>query len=456
MVRFRTLGPIAGLAAIAFMFCTGLARAENRVALVIGNSNYEKLAKLTNPANDARLVASTLAGLKFNLVGGGAQLDLDKGGFEKAVRAFGQALDSADIALFYYAGHGVEVAGTNYLIPVSANPTREADVDFELISANLVLKQMGSAKTKLDIVVLDACRNNPLSGRSIRAGGGGLAPLKVPDNKATLISYSTQPGNVADDGSDGDSPYTKAFASTIQKPGLDVFNAFNQVGLRVKISSGGSQIPWVAASPIDEPFYFSGQSKVPGEYVLPVPEILQASNAQPNAQTSTAQPSTQAPAAQASTGTGASKTCNSAGGDYIVKNVKFSDPVGGLMVRSAPRASAAGLGVIPAEATGIAVDACQNGWCQVRYSCLSGWSSAGYLDQRSRNLYRVTGVSPSDRDGLNLRVSPGFNSTKTGSIPYNATDVVMHACEAVPNDQTWCLATYANRSGWVAQRFLSQ
>lgn len=455
MVRFPMLLPIAGLAAIACILCADPARAENRVALVIGNSNYEKLAKLTNPANDARLVANTLTGLKFNLVGGGAQLDLDKAGFEKAVRAFGQALDTADVALFYYAGHGVEVAGTNYLIPVSANPTREADVDFELISANLVLKQMGSAKTKLDIVVLDACRNNPLAGRSIRAGGGGLAPLKAPDNKATLISYSTQPGNVADDGTDGNSPYTKAFASTVQKPGLDVFNAFNQVGLRVKISSGGSQIPWVSASPIDEPFYFSGQSKVPADYVLPVPEVLKASIAQPSTP-AVAPPSTAASTEQPSFSAGAPKTCNSSGGDYIVKNVKFSDPVGGLMVRSAPRASAAGLGVIPAEATGIAVDTCQGGWCQVRYSCLSGWSSASFLDQRSRNLYRVTGVAASDRDGLNMRVSPGFNSTKTGSIPYNATDVVMHACEAVPNDQTWCLATYANRSGWVAQRFLSQ
>ena len=441
------LSPIAGLAAIAFMLCTGPARAENRVALVIGNSNYEKLPKLTNPANDAKLVANTLAGLKFNLVGGGAQLDLDKVGFEKAVRAFGQALDSADVALFYYAGHGVEVAGTNYLIPVSANPTREADVDFELVSANLVLKQMGSAKTKLDIVVLDACRNNPLAGRSIRSGGGGLAALKAPDNKATLISYSTQPGNVADDGLDGNSPYTKAFASTVQKPGLDVFNAFNQVGLRVKISSNGSQIPWVSASPIDEPFYFSGQSHVTSDYVLPVPEVLKTVAPQTDAKIESG---------LSNSGSDASKTCKNSDGDYIVKNVKFSDPVGGLMVRSAPRASAAGLGVIPAEATGIAIDNCQGGWCQVRYSCLSGWSSSSFLDQRARNLYRVVGVSASDRDGLNMRVSPGFNSSKTGAIPYNASDVVMHACEAVPNDQTWCLATYGNKSGWVAQRFLSR
>ena len=446
MTGFPALRFIAVSAAVVLVFCGGEARAEKRVALVVGNSKYEKLVSLVNPVNDARLISSALTDLGFSLIGAGAQLDLDKAGFDNAVQQFGRALEGADVALFYYAGHGVEVKGTNYLIPVGANPTREGDVDFELISANLVLRQMQSAQTKLNLIILDACRNNPLAGRSIRSGGGGLAVLQ--GGPGTLISYSTQPGNVAQDGVDGNSPYTKALEKTIRRPGLGLFDVFNEIGLLVLISSDGVQQPWQSSSPISASFYFSGQPPQTGTYVLPVPDAPKTAIPPPGVKNAAVAP----PAATRND----SRKCNSDGGDYIVKNVKFSDPAGGLVVRNAPRASAEGLGVIPPEATGVAVGNCQGSWCQVRYSCLSGWSSASFLDQRSRNLYRVVGVNASDRDGLNMRVSPGYSSSKTGAIPYNASDVVMHACERVPNDQTWCLATFNGRSGWVAQRFLAR
>jgi Caspase domain len=106
--------------------------AAGRVALVIGNSDYRSVAKLDNPANDAKLMAETLRGLGFTLIGGGAELDLEKAGLDQAVQAFGAALVGAEVALFYYAGHGVQVRGTNYLVPVNANPTREADVDLPI------------------------------------------------------------------------------------------------------------------------------------------------------------------------------------------------------------------------------------------------------------------------------------------------------------------------------------
>lgn len=443
MPRFPKLLLIAGLAAFALTFCGGQARAEKRVALVIGNSAYEKFARLPNPVNDAKLVADTLIDLNFTLIGGGAQRDLDKAGFDKAVRAFGLALESADIGLFYFAGHGVEVKGTNYLIPVDANTQREADVDFQLISLDLILRQIGSAKTKLNFVMLDACRNNPLAGA--RSAGGGLAVAKA--STGTLISYATQPGNVALDGEDGHSPYTKALARTMRKPGLPQFEFLNEVGLLVKILTNDAQEPWQSSSPIGIKFYFAGQESQTAVLDTVAPAAANATAPSAPAKTVVVVPPPKS---------GDPKTCSSAGGDYIVKNVKFSDPVGGLVVRSAPRASADGLGVIPAEATGLAVSNCQGGWCEVRYNCVSGWSSSSFLDQRSRNLYRVAGVSPSDPDGLNMRRSPGYNSSKTGAIPYNASDVVMHACEAVPHDQTWCLATYGNKSGWVAQRFLSR
>jgi uncharacterized caspase-like protein len=225
-----------------------------RVALVIGNSDYSHIGKLDNPANDARLIADALQDAGFTLVGSGPQLDLDKAGFDAAVQEFGNTLQGADVGLFYYAGHGVQVRGSNFLAPINANPTKEADVDFQMVDANVVLRQMESAGTKLNLVMLDACRNNPLSGRGLRGSGGGLAIMQAPEG--TLISFATQPGALAQDGSDGDSPYTKALADVIRIPGLDILHSFNEVGLRVKKATGGAQQPWQSSSPIEGDFYF--------------------------------------------------------------------------------------------------------------------------------------------------------------------------------------------------------
>ncbi|MCC8965033.1 YARHG domain-containing protein [Bradyrhizobium sp. Pear76] len=245
----------AGLLAMLF---AAPAAADKRVALVVGNSTYQNVSRLQNPKSDAQLVAETLQRLGFALVGGQAQVDLDKAGFDSAIQRFGSQLMGADVALFYYAGHGIQVRGTNYLVPVSANPTREADVDFQMVDVGLVLRQMEGAGTRLNIVILDACRNNPFGGRGLRAADGGLAQIRAPEG--TLLSYATQPGNVALDGDDGHSPYTRALVDTMQKPGLDVLQAFNQVGLVVKRATGSAQQPWVSTSPIDGSFYFAGNA----------------------------------------------------------------------------------------------------------------------------------------------------------------------------------------------------
>jgi len=245
----------AGLLAVLF---APPAVAEKRVALVVGNSAYQNVSRLENPKSDALLVADTLKRLGFILVGGQAQVDLDKAGFDSVIQRFGSQLMGADVALFYYAGHGIQVRGTNYLVPVSANPAREADVDFQMVDVNLVLRQMEGAGTRFNIVILDACRNNPFGGRGLRAADGGLAQIRAPEG--TLLSYATQPGNVALDGNDGHSPYTRALVETMQKPGLDVLQAFNQVGLAVKRATGSAQQPWVSTSPIDGAFYFAGHA----------------------------------------------------------------------------------------------------------------------------------------------------------------------------------------------------
>lgn len=251
----RDLVSRLALCIFALIGCLSVpAFAEKRVALVIGNAAYRNVTPLDNPRADAKLMAETLRGLGFTLVGGNAHLDLDKAQFDDAVQAFGTELQGADVALFYYAGHGVEIRHANYLVPIGANPVREADVDFQMVDANLVLRQMEGSGTRLNLVILDACRNNPFGGRGLRATASGLAQMQAPEG--TLISFATQPGSVAVDGVDGNSPYTRALAAIIRRPGLDIFQTFNQVGLAVMQATGNAQQPWLSTSPIKGDFYF--------------------------------------------------------------------------------------------------------------------------------------------------------------------------------------------------------
>ncbi len=271
-------GALAAVVALLSLLSADPAAAEKRIALVVGNSAYQNITRLDNPRNDATLMAGTLSGLGFTLIGGSAQLDLDKAALDTDVQNFGQQIQGADVALFYYAGHGVQVNGSNYLVPVGANPTREADVDFQMVDINLVLRQMQGSGTRLNMVILDACRNNPFGARGLRSADGGLAQMRAPEG--TLISYATQPGSVAQDGSDGHSPYTKALATTIKQAGLDIFQTFNQVGLAVKRETGGSQQPWVSSSPIDGSFYFVAPAAA-GPNVATAPQPQSADTLRP-------------------------------------------------------------------------------------------------------------------------------------------------------------------------------
>lgn len=247
------------------------ALADKRVALVVGNSRYETARALANPEKDARLIAETLRSVGFTLVGDGAQLNLDDDKFRHLVKQFGDRMQGADVGLFYYAGHGVEVNNSNYLVPVNADATKEADVDF-MLDVNVVLRQMAAAGTRLNVVILDACRNNPFAaaGRSLAMGRGrdseemrmrdisvakgGLAQMSTPDG--TLVAFATQPGQTAEDGEEGNSPYTKALAEIIKTPGLGVLDIFNDVGARVQEATKHKQRPWLSSSPIDRAFKF--------------------------------------------------------------------------------------------------------------------------------------------------------------------------------------------------------
>jgi TPR repeat protein len=252
--RFALLSR-AIVAALMLVACMGSAAyAEKRVALVVGNSAYQNAVKLPNPDNDAKLMSDTLLSLGFFVVGGGARLDLDKAGFDAALKEFSEQLVGADAALFYYAGHGVEIRGLNYLVPVDADPKEEADILSQMTSLAGILDQMQKSGARINIALLDACRNNPFR---MHLATEGLAQMQAPPG--TLISFATQPRSVALDGDDGHSPYTRALADTMTHPGYGLFKTFNEVGLAVEKDTRGAQLPWVSSSPISGNFYFAGK-----------------------------------------------------------------------------------------------------------------------------------------------------------------------------------------------------
>ena len=280
---------------------------DRRVALVVGNFGYAHVPRLANPGNDAALIATTLRQLGFTLVGGAAQENVDKTHFDKLVQDFGRTIQGADVALFYYAGHGMQVDGSNWLVPTDANPTRPQDLEFQMVNADLVLKQMDGAGTRLNLVILDACRNNPFTGLGTRAVQGGLAQMHAPEG--TMISFATQPGNVAADGTGADGPYAMALAAAMRKPGLDIFHVFNQVGLTVKHETNGAQQPWESSSPIDGEFYFT-QTEAAADTnaataidAAPATPAEQPGNARSASSTETAAPTGNAPSTNATSPT---------------------------------------------------------------------------------------------------------------------------------------------------------
>ncbi len=229
-----------------------------RVALVVGIGGYDHAGRLAATPNDARTMAQTLAGFGFTLVGGGPLVDVDKRGFDAAIQEFGRLAQGADIALFYYSGHGMQYQGTNWLVPRDAPPLgRPETIEFAYVDAGAVLRQFSAARPRLGIMVLDACRSDPYRPSETRdVVSQGLAPMRAP--RGTVIAYATQPGNTSLDGGAADrvSPYTRALVEAMRTPGLSLFEMFNQASLRTISYSNGHQEPWLALSPIDGDFYF--------------------------------------------------------------------------------------------------------------------------------------------------------------------------------------------------------
>ena len=247
---FRILICIVGLILGAVQ-----AVAQDRIALVVGNGSYDAVAKLDNPVNDATLIAKQLAGLGFTVT---TLTDADQATFQRAVAQFGRDLREAGkeaTGLFYYAGHGVQSFGSNYLVPVDASLTDAADLDLVAVEASSVLRQMASARNKANIFILDACRNNPFI-EIVGLNDNGLAEMKAPTG--SYLAYATAPGEVALDGLDGNSPFTKALASEIQTAGLPIEQVFKRVRVRVIDETEGAQTPWDTSSLTSEFMFKAG------------------------------------------------------------------------------------------------------------------------------------------------------------------------------------------------------
>ena len=245
--------------------------AEKRIALVIGNGAYGKaIGALPNPPNDARLMARSLRSIGFEVI---EHINIDQKAMKRAISRFGKALSTAGkdaVGLFYYAGHGVQVDGANYLVPLKVNIETEADVDIEAVSANGVLGQMAYADNRLNIIIMDACRNNPFK-RGFRSVSRGLARMNA--SRGTLIAYATAPGDVAADGKGGNSPYTAALSKVILTPGLTVERVFKEVRNQVVAITNSAQVPWEASSLTGADFYFRATKPIKNTPAAPRPTV---------------------------------------------------------------------------------------------------------------------------------------------------------------------------------------
>jgi len=249
------------------------AAAETRVALVVGNNAYQSTTPLANPLNDARDMAAALTAAGFNVV---EALDADKRKLDGALRAFADQLSKADVALFFYAGHGLQVGLQNYLVPIDAKLERERDLEFEAVKLEFVLRQMEiDREGKTTIVILDACRDNPLSrnlarsmGTRSTAIGKGLAV--APAGLGTFIAYSTQPGNVALDGDGRNSPFTAALVKHMRAKGRNLPATMIEVRKEVVEATAGRQVPW-DHSALTGDFYFQPPVAVPQGTIADAP-----------------------------------------------------------------------------------------------------------------------------------------------------------------------------------------
>src|SRR6266480_1227050 len=246
------------LLAAGILLGSHAALAGDRVALVIGQSNYRAVVPLPNPANDAKAMAQLLGDAGFEVTNAAdlSQHDMRQEVGEFAAKVAAKGPDT--IALVFYAGHGLQIDGENYLVPVDIDPKREADIPLQAVRLNDVLNTLTSVPSKMRIMLLDACRNNPFPAINKTVGHGRAivdAKVGVP---GTFVSFSTSPGAEAEDGNGADSPYTVALLSAAKQPGLSIEDTFKRVRVSVNKVTEGRQTPWDSSSLTDDFRFFPG------------------------------------------------------------------------------------------------------------------------------------------------------------------------------------------------------
>ena len=474
---------------------------QTRNALVIGNAAY-RTARLDNPVNDAAAMERVLKGLDFDVI---CLRDSAAKDMERAIRDFGRQIRKGGVALFYYAGHGVQLDGVNYLVPVDAEIVEEMEIKYEAVDANRILDMMYDADTLINIVILDACRNNPFKDRSYRGAvrERGLARMDAP--RGTIIAYSTSPGEVADDGAGENSVYTKHLKEFLPKPGLTVEQVFKKVRNAVVGETGNKQVPWESTSLTGDDFCFVSctksrerivwQAKLEDmkrnfEHVVSCDDeniemkrgllsVFLQTYGEDNPYTdeddsmrATAQGLLDLLARQPSLRTEEETSF----GCLSVVNVEKWDV---LNIRELPDHKSRIVGEIPCDGKNI-VDLKQtyysgkSRWKKIQYGDYAGWVNGAYLqidvkcgrgqaaapprekaaeDRPVRTCFSVVNVE--SWDVLNIRETPYYKSRKVGEIPHDATNVLyMGRKQTFANGSVWVEISYENQTGWVNGRFL--
>ena len=260
---FRDLLFVAGLLLFLPISSSNAVRAESRVALVVGQSAYRAVPALPNAQNDAKRMVELLGNAGFDVT---AAPDLSQDSMRQTISDFAAKVATSGpdtVALVFYAGHGLQIDGENYLVPVDVDPKREADIPLQAVRLNDLMNTLGALPTRMRIIMLDACRNNPFPALTQTVGHG----LAIVDTRAgasgSFISYSTSPGSEAEDGTGDNSPYTTAVLSVAKEPNLPIEEAFKRIRVAVNQATDGRQIPWESSSLTTEFKFFGGDTGQP-------------------------------------------------------------------------------------------------------------------------------------------------------------------------------------------------
>lgn len=258
-LRKEARAVLAGLAVVFLVLFVGKGALAASKAFIVGNTTYAHADKLPNAANDAADLAGRLRALGYQVT---LKTDVDRRAFLGAFQAFVQSLAADDLALFFYAGHGVQISGENYLFPTDALVEKESDARELLVPLNALLADL-SRSTRTRIVLLDACRNNPFAGamaklQAVRSAGQTRGLARVYAGVGSFIAYSTQPDNVARDGTGRNSPFTEALLRHVAATGVDVHGVMRKVRADVQAATAEEQVPWENSSLVDEVRFAGG------------------------------------------------------------------------------------------------------------------------------------------------------------------------------------------------------